>query len=663
MTLKFTKAGLAPLLKSPLSFCQGLSDEDLVALYQKLQHTYYNSDKPLVSDDIFDVVQTYIRKRLPKHPILKSVGAVIGDDDKRKEALPVYMGSLNKVKSDPKVLDTFKTKYPGSYMVSDKLDGNSALYVFGPEDEKPKLFTRGNGEIGQNISHIIPFISGIPSGTSKTRTIVRGELIMSKQLFAKYGKGANARNTVAGLVNAKVPDLEIAKNTTFVAYTLIQPQVKPSAQVAALNKMKFHVVHTELIKEPNMTFEHLSNLLVSRRDQSDFEIDGLVVAHDGLHPINTHDNPDDAFAFKHLLMLQTAEVIVTGIEWSLSKDGLIKPVVLFDPVKLSGVHIQRATGFNAEYIKVNKIGAGARLLITRSGDVIPYIMETLQPAASGQGDLPSQAERPYTWVGKDIKVTGSSSEQDAKQLENFFDKMDVAGIRGGTSQKFFEAGFTTVKKFMDMSESDLADIPALKNKWTLVKAAHATIKSASCIKLMQASNAFGQGFGERKLKAILSDIPGIATNYTPTVDELIQVDGVSTLTATKFITGLAAFRRFVRETGLHCSKAATARSRSASPSGKATTSKATKANASNASKASAKANASFQGQVVVFTGFRNKEWAAAIEERGGEAGASVTKKTTLVVAKDPDDMTGKLKVAHDKGIKIIGQEEFEKMLS
>jgi NAD-dependent DNA ligase len=70
----------------------------------------------------------------------------------------------------------------------------------------------------------------------------------------------------------------------------------------------------------------------------------------------------------------------------------------------------------------------------------------------------------------------------------------------------------------------------------------------------------------------------------------------------------------------------------------------------------------FKDEVIVFTGFRNKEWATIIEERGGTAGAGVTKKTTLVVAKEPDSDTGKMKEARDKGIKIVSIAEFEKMM-
>ena len=657
--MKFTKKELAPLLKNPTAFLTKLTEDDLVALYQHLSYAYYNTGKPLVSDEIFDIVQAHLTKLHPKHPILKSVGAQVADDDKRKETLPIWMGSLDKIKSDPKQLDTFKNKFKGAYVVSEKLDGISALLV------GDKLYTRGNGEIGQNISHLLKFINGIPAATAPYA--VRGELIMSKEGFEKFGKGANARNTVAGLVNAKIPDLNIAKNTVFVAYQLIDPVMTPSKQMAALKRMNFRVVWNKVLP---ITFESLSELLVERKNSSDYEIDGLVVTHDAVHPLANGDNPESAFAFKHLLTQQTAEVVVTSVEWSLSKDGLIKPVVLFGPVHLSGVKIQRATGFNAEYIKSNKIGPGARLLITRSGDVIPYIMQVLTPASDDKGQLPS--DREYTWVGKDIKVVGKSVEQDIKYLENFFDKLEIKGIRGGTVKKLFESGVTDVKKFLNLKETTLV----AKIQWTIIKEAIDAIHGVSCVQLMCASNAFGQGFGERKLKAIAKAIPSVldVKAKPPTMDEMLAVEGVSTITATKFITGLAEYKAFLKMNGLACggaTAAATAtvatatatRKSKASAVASAVASKATSATTSTASKSPrSKKSASFADQVIVFTGFRNKAWEAVIENGGGEVGATITKKTTLLVAKAPNENTGKIKDAKAKGIPVMSIEEFEASL-
>jgi NAD-dependent DNA ligase len=666
--MQFTKKALAPLVANPISFIETLAEEDLVALYQRLSHAYYNTSKPLVSDDIFDIVQAALKKRHPKHPILKSVGASVADDDKRKIKLPVWMGSLDKVKNEPKVLEAFKAKYPGSYVVSDKLDGVSALFVLngggvGGAKGGAALYTRGDGEVGQDISHLLPFINGIPAKmpSGAAGLMVRGELIMTRAAFEAGGKGANARNTVSGLVNAKVPDLDVAKNVGFVAYenfglglgAKARSKPSPSVGLGLLAKMNFNVVPHKVLGSDGLTLENLSATLMDRRAGSAYEIDGLVVAHDAAHDEAPGKNPDAAFAFKHLITADTAEVVVTEVVWSPSKDGLIKPVVEFDPVRLSGVTIRRATGFNAAFIRDGRIGPGARLLITRSGDVIPYIMQVLAPA-----DEPSMpASYKYAWAGsKDIKLMGNSAEVDVKQLENFFDKLDVKGLRRATVQKLFDGGVKTVREFMDLKQAALEAVPGFANKWPLVAEAHAGIRAAPCLKLMNASNAFGMGFGERKLRAIAAGIPSVlnAAADLPTVDELVAIDGIAPLTAGKFIEGLAAFRQWLRDSGLHCSASAPAaakkRDKSPGPAPSRARSPARKA--------------TLAGEVVVFTGFRNQEWSDRIEELGGEVGSGVTKKTTILVAKEVggDKESGKLAAARAKGIRVMDREAFERMI-
>ena len=653
-----TKASeIKSLIKDPEGFLNASSQDDVASIYQRLSDAYYNGSKPLVSDEIFDIVRAHIEKRYPKHPILKNVGSAVPDDDKRKATLPVWMGSLDKVKNDPKQLLTFKKKYGGFYTVSDKLDGISALFVV--EGSERRLYTRGDGHVGQNISHLLPFINGVPKEISLDALVVRGELIMSRTAFEKYGKGANARNTVSGLVNAKTPDLALAKSVGFVAYTLIDPVAeKPSAGLAMLKRLNFTVVPHKILNSDTLTFELLSEKLVERRSVSDYEIDGLVVQHDEVHKEPDGKNPDTAFAFKHLLTAATAEVVVDRIVWSLSKDGLIKPVVEFPAVRLSGVSIKKATGFNADFIKSGGIGPGAHLLITRSGDVIPYIMQVLKPAPSGTELLPT-SDYKFTWQGKDIKVTGSSSEQDFRTLENFFDKIEVKGMRGATVKKLFDSGINSVRLFMELDQAELEAVPGFANKWPLVQEAKDAIRSAPCIKLMQASNAFGMGFGERKLKAITKElgIKGLLKT-SPTVDELCAIEGIAPLTAGKFIEGLEAFKRFIKDSGLEvndCSKEVSKGTPKASP-------KAAKGSPKSPPKSpKASSSTTFANQVVVFTGFRNKDYAQKIEDLGGEVGASVTKKTTILVAKELDKGSGKLDAARAKGIRVIDEQELVAM--
>jgi len=106
----------------------------------------------------------------------------------------------------------------------------------------------------------------------------------------------------------------------------------------------------------------------------------IVVRDNQHHSIISGKNPKYSFAFKTILTHEEAEVIVSHVEWNISKDGFLKPTVYFNPIHIGGVKIQKATGFNASFIQSNTIGPGSHIVIIRSGDVIPYIVRTLSPS-------------------------------------------------------------------------------------------------------------------------------------------------------------------------------------------------------------------------------------------------------------------------------------------
>ena len=227
---KLTKAAIAKLQKNPLVILKDLSENEIASIIQQANHSYYNEKTPVFSDNLFDMIKEFLQAQNPNHPILKAVGAAVED---RKVTLPFFMGSLDKIKGEEKELAKFCTKYPGTYVASDKLDGNSALLCY--DKDKTQLYSRGDGAVGQDISHIIPFAKHIPKDIFKKQTIIRGEMIISKRAFDKLkDKGANARNMVAGVLNAKLPDLEIAGEVEFVAYEVIVPKMEPSVQMEFL---------------------------------------------------------------------------------------------------------------------------------------------------------------------------------------------------------------------------------------------------------------------------------------------------------------------------------------------------------------------------------------------------------------------------------------------
>lgn len=626
-----SKALIATLKKDPIGTLNKLSEQDIAFIVQKANYQYYNSETPLFSDQLYDVIKEHLETINPNNPILKATGAAVGDDQ-RKETLPYFLGSLEKVKTDDKSLTKWVSSHPGPCVISDKLDGNSALLIW--RSGNIKLFSRGDGTVGQNISHLIPFIQHVPKYTQSEELAVRGELIISKTDFETVKtKGANARNMVAGLINAKLPDLSLVGFMQFVAYEIISPIYTPREQYVKLKELGFKPAYNILI--PSLSLDNMSKILQERRDQSEFEVDGIVVAHDKIYK-RTKENPTYAFAFKSVHTMQKAEVTVTHVEWNMSKDGYMVPVVVFPDVQLAGVVIKRAHGFNAKYIKDNVIGPGSRIIIMRSGDVIPYIVEVLSKSETGAPQMP---EVEYEWTKSHVdivipnKIKEESDEYKYKNLEYFLNKIDVQGLGPGNIKKMYNSGLTSVKNVFAATKTDLLKVDGFKDKTAdKILSAIANAKDKlTCSKIMDASNVLGRGIGQKKIDMILEVYPSIAKErYVPTQQELVSIKGIEYNTAELFIDNLPKFFKFLDENELKCTD--------------------------DPETAALSTHLDFIGQKIVFTGFRNAELENYIKSRGGDITGSVSKNTTLVVKKDKD--SSKTKKAEELGIKVIELADF-----
>ena len=251
---------------------------------------------------------------LPDSSALKKIGAPIKG---KKVKLPYWLGSMNKIKADDeKVLTCWLASNKGPYLVSDKLDGVSCLAVIGKDT---KMYTRGDGETGQDISHLVKLIGNkIPSleGT----LAVRGELIMTKKNFEKFsGEMANARNMVSGIVNSKPESVNktYAKNVDFIVYEIIGSSYTPSKQLEKLAQWGFDVVKHKVYQSIDM--DKLSDILKKNKSESIYEIDGIIVTNDQQYTRNTSGNPSYSFAFKG--QSATVDTKVIDVVWKPSKDG------------------------------------------------------------------------------------------------------------------------------------------------------------------------------------------------------------------------------------------------------------------------------------------------------------------------------------------------------
>jgi NAD-dependent DNA ligase len=621
---------------------KSLSKQEIIDLLIKSDIQYYNLGEPIFTDNEYDEIKEYLRDIDKKNDYFKRVGAEIAIDNKVK--LPFYLGSQDKIKDDPKILQKWLKKYndPLSYVISEKLDGISCMIII--NNNKIRIYTRGNGIYGQDITQFKDIIKGIPNFNDKLKLAIRGELIISKSNWAKISdKGANARNVVAGSINSKVIDKDIAKYIEFIAYDVLNPRtnIKKALEYAA--SLKFNVVKYIETSELSNLYELFKNW----KEISNYEIDGLVITHNDIYKLKSGENPKYSFAFKSLKMQEEIDVIVTDIEWNVSKDKYIKPIVKFNEIKLNGVKIKQATGFNADYIVKNIIGVGSKITIIRSGDVIPYIKNVLKPSTNGKPLLPLV---PYIWKGKDIilETMAKNREQDIKSYSYFMKTLNIKGIGEGIITKFYDNSFDTLHKIINISKNELLTIDGIKDKSAnnLLEALK-SIKTKKCLDIMHASNLIGRGLGEKKLNLVFEVYPFICTDQEKTlkltVDDLKKINGLGEVSATLIISNLKTFLEFYNSLNINDVK-----------------DDDNNYDNDKNNKKEKIINNKYKNNIYVFTGIRDKKIEEIIVSSGGKIANIVNKNTTALIVKDYNDNTVKVKNARSLNIPIISYDEFIK---
>ena len=647
-----------------------MTETELNQLIKEANNAYYcgedkdkDKDKdinPILTDNLYDILVEYTSEKYPKNTIAKE-GHTKCDItvEKNKVELPYGLWSMDKIKPDGNLVSKWTKKYTGPYVVSCKLDGISALYVSGAEVGDAKLYTRGNGIYGQDITHLIPYlIRGdsllLPVTLDDTNLVypqnmaIRGEIIIKKAVFEKKyaDKFANPRNFVAGIVNKKTINADILGDLDFVPYEVIKPELKPSDQMGFLlaEWVSQPVKYTVLSEISN---EILSNLLLMWREKYDYEIDGVIVVDDKIY-LRPEKNPEYAFAFKMVISDQVVEAKVIDVIWTPSKDGYLKPRVRIEPVVLGGAKIEYATGFNAKFIKDNKIGIGALISIMRSGDVIPHIISVIVPAETVM--MPSEGS--YKWNDTGVDIILDSAEEDIvvreKNITGFFKGIGVDGLGAGNIKRIIEAGYDTIPKIIAMNNADFLKVEGFKDKLAtkILNGIKEKVDGASLVELMAASNIFGRGFGERRFAAILKVYPDILISDIADkekIEMVVKIDGLAGKTAEKFVEKIPKFVTFMNNCGL-----------------KDILYSSYPVKTSDATELGGLGGLPLQGKKIVMTGFRDKELMEKIKANGGDIGDSVTKNTFVVLVKNKDEDTGKADQARKLGIPLMIPEEFLK---
>lgn len=630
------------------------SRKDLDAYLDMIDTIYYNDGKKPIPDSVYDRIMEIYGERFPKSSRLKKVGAKIGS--KRAEvALPNPMSSLTKIKTSDKIA-LYTSKYPGPYTVSDKIDGMSLQLVY--IDKLPKqLYTRGDGTAGQDISHLIPYLS-IPKRINVSgRFAVRLEGVASVSAFAKHlsedagGKFTATRNAAGGIIS-KLPSskdykeyVKYAKHLSMIAFKIMEgkgSELRASKQFELLNKLGFHVVPHKMFSE--LDFPTLSSFLNKRIKSNDYEIDGLVVEQDRPYKVSAA-NPKHAVSFKENSEASMVEVICTGVTWDVSRTGKIIPQINIKPTRIGGVNVSNFTGHNAFYIlhgylknsdadkknaKPKPIGKGTVLKAVRSGQVIPYVVDVLKAAKSAS--LPEVA---YKQVGVHFVALdkGSNETQKLKKLEHFFTSIGVDGFKLSTIQKFWDAGYKSLKDYLNLTVEDFEAIPGLgrqKAKEYLTSLRKA-LSELTFAKLANASGYF-EGFAMGRLEVIGDAYPDImkwSGSKRDIADRIRELSGFKSL-ADDFAVALPKLIKFASTYGFKT--------------------KVIKQQVISSKLGKIRAT---------FTGVRDKGLELIIAENGGKV-QSMKSDTNILIVKDLGYSNIKVDKARDAGVPVLTVEMFRK---
>jgi NAD-dependent DNA ligase len=492
-----------------------------------------------------------------------------------------------------------------------------------------------------NVSRIIDIVKS----TAKKHIALRGEIIITKAKYEdKYTKiYPKARSLIAGVVNSKTVDENIAKDMQIVFYELINPSdLKFSVQFSKIADLGFNLALNKTYG--NLAEQMLPEILIEFKKKSKYEIDGIILADNTqAHERVKSKNPKYAVAFKMALSDQIATTTIENIEYNISKHGALCPRILYKPVVIKGDTHQYTSGFNLRYIIDNKLGPGAEIQIIKSGDVIPYIYNIIKPAKEPQ--MPDKSIK-WHWNNTEIDAIVDDLETNedvrTRRIISFFSVMKIAGVGPGNVDKLVNAGYDQIKTILELTPDVIALVDGfqLKSATNVYNSIHKVIDLPQPLeRVMAASNIFGIGLGERKFKMIFDKIPNFFNKWTSgklNRASIMDVEGFSDKTADLFIAGMPKFVDWLK---LHSM---------------------IKLDSDDVKKADIPKGNKYAGAVIVFTGIRDTALEKEIESQGGKIGSGVTGKTTLLVAKDISENSSKINKANELGIQIVAYDNFVK---
>ncbi|MEI7553764.1 NAD-dependent DNA ligase LigA [Candidatus Chlorohelix sp.] len=653
-------------------------------------YRYYVLDDPIVSDAEYDALYRELKQIEESHPELISedsptrrVGTSTAQTDFAKVRHPYPMLSLSNVFSMEDLVrwDTAARKFfPGKvafeYVVEPKIDGLSVALTY-EDGVLVRAATRGDGAIGEDITLNIKTIKSVPlklrqlEGKPIPRRIeVRGEVYLAIKDFealnrelAEKGEKlfANPRNSAAGSLRQKDPAITASRPLSIYLYNLgyIEDGLEIQTQTQALEYFRKLGFRTAKDIKLCRTLEEVENCVrdwLARRDSLDFEIDGAVIK---LNDFKTQEllgyvGRDPRWATAYKFPAREATTVLKDITISVRRTGSITPKAVLEPVQIGGTTVQNATLFNEDEIRRLHLKIGDTVLVKRAGDVIPNIVKVFEERRTGKEtdfEMPPKCPSCGFPTRRDpeyavLYCTNNSfdcPDRTRDWINHFIQTMGMEGLGVKITNRFYDEGF--IRDFADiysLKKEQLISLERFGEK--LADKLLAQIEESKQRPLSQLLAALGiEGIGQKAAEMLAQRFKSLARLRAASTDEIAEIKGMGKVAALSIV----AFFTDTRNAAL-VDKLLAFGVRAADPDD-----------------SDEKSGKPLSNMTFVLTGkllnYTRQSAEELLKRKGATVGSSVSKNTTYVVA--GEDSGSKLAKAQALGIKILSEQEFEKLVN
>jgi len=637
---------------------ENINPQDLGEILMSAKKAYYVDSKPIMDDHTFDTLEEILRQKAPYHRIFSKVGSKNFNTgfDKKKHIMP--MGSQNKVNTFEDLVHYFELKKINinEYVIQPKCDGIS-LEIEYRDGKFVDAVTRGDGQIGDIISqNVVKMKNLVPNLKQKFTGSIRCEIVVTQKDFEKLNVIAskakqsqtesysNPRNAASGL--SQRLDGKYAEYCSLFAVEIFPHQKTEFDDVRYLKELNITTVESILCNN----FKEIENIyqefLNKKRKNYPFEIDGLVVKinnHQIQKELGSRDGrPKGQVAYKFPSL--TNETKIKNITWQVGPLGTITPVAEVDPIETSGAVITYASLSNYDLIKEKNINIGDIVQISRRGDVIPHIEKVISKVNSGHIQAPENCPICKTKLITDHKFLKCPNPNCLGQilgvLNLFCKTLDIKNISEKTIRKLFDTG--KLKLPGDFYQLKIEDISTLDNLGEKsAKNIISEIQSKRELSLIQVfDSAQIPNFSHARIKQMIDfgfDTPQKLLNLKLT--DFDNLPGFRITLAQKIIAGINLRKEIIISILSQVSLR--------------------EAPATKQSRVLSDLSFCITGDLSI----PRKDMIAKIESLGGKFVSSVTSNTDYLLTNEMDSNSSKFLSAKKLGVKIINENEFQKLIS